>query len=107
MLEVDLTPADLKIDVLEGEPSSIVFPITIDGVAIDVATQFPRLVSRTRLSDGSVLEAAVLYQNTNEVVATIPALVYMRGQKVYWEMRDLDANKTWIVARVVVQQDRV
>lgn len=107
MLEVDLTPADMKIDVLEGEPSSIVFPIKINGVEVDVATEFPNLVTRTRRGEETVLEAAVVIQNTNEVVATIPALPYVRGEKVYWELRDLDANKTWITAKVAVQQDKV
>lgn len=107
MLEVDLTPADMKIEVLEGEPSSIVFPITINGVEVDVATEFPNLVSRTRHSDSTVTETPVEIQNMNEVIATIPSLTYVRGQKTYWEMRDLDADRTWIVARVVVQQDKV
>lgn len=107
MLEVDLTPAELKLVVLEGEPTSIVFPIKINGVEVDVAAEFPNLVSRTRTGDGTVLEAPVTVQNTNEAVAIIPALTYVRGQKVYWEMRDLDADKTWIAARVVVEEDKV
>lgn len=107
MLEVDLTPAEMKIEVLEGEPSSIVFPIRINGVEIDVATEFPNLVSRTRMPNNEVVETPVGVQNLNEVVATIPPLVYARGEKVYWEMRDLDANRTWITARVIVQQDKV
>lgn len=107
MLEVDLTPAEMKIVVLEGEPTSIVFPIKINGVDVDVAAEFPNLVSRTRTGDGTVLESATTVQNTNEVVATIPALTYVRGEKVYWEMRDTDADKTWISARVVVEEDKV
>jgi len=107
MLAVDLTPADMKLRVLEGEPSSIVFPIKINGEAVDVATEFPNLVSRTRTGDGTVLESVITVQNFNEAVAIIPALTYVRGQKVYWEMRDLDADKTWISARVEVEQDKV
>lgn len=107
MLEVDLTPADMKLKVLEGEPSSIVFPIRINGVDVDVASEFPNLVSRTRAGDSPVIETAVVVQNTNEAVATIPALEYVRSQKVYWELRDLDANKTWISAKVEVQRDKV
>jgi hypothetical protein len=107
MLEVDLTPADMKIDVLEGEPSSIVFPVTINGAPVDVAAEFPNLVSRTRVTDDSVLESTVDIQNVNEIIATIPALVYVRGQKVYWELRDVTADKTWITAKVEVERDRV
>jgi hypothetical protein len=49
----------------------------------------------------------VEYPGGNEVVVIIPALEYVRGQKVYWELRDLDADKTWITARVEVEKDRV
>jgi hypothetical protein len=107
MLEVDLTPADMKINVLEGEPSSIVFPVKINGVEVDVAAEFPNLVSRTKAGDGAVQVSPTVVQNTNEVVAVIPALTYVKGQKVYWELRDLDADKTWISARIAVQEDKV
>ena len=107
MLEVDLTPAEMKIDVLAGEPSSIVFPITINGDAVDVAANFPSLVTRTRVGDDPVVVTPTTIKNVNEVVATIPALSYARGQKIYWELRDVDADKTWITAKIVVQEDKV
>lgn len=107
LLEVDLTPADMKIIVLEGEPSSIVFPITINGEDVDVATEFPNLVSRTRVSEESVLESPVTYSGPSEIVVVIPPLTYSRTEKVYWELRDSDADKTWITAPVKVERDRV
>jgi hypothetical protein len=107
MLIVDLTPADMQIDVLEGEPSSIVFPVAVNGVEVDVSVEFPNLVSRTKVSDTEVVESPVLVQNINEVVAVIPALEYNKSFKVYWELRDLDADKTWIQARVKVEEDKV
>ena len=109
MLEVDLTPADMCIEVLEGEPSSIVFVITINDTAVDASTEFPNLVSRTRLPDSTVLQDTVQYQNTNEVVVTVPALTYTnnKNHKTYWELRDLDADKTWVVAQVKIQKDKV
>lgn len=102
---IDLSPADVIVRVIAGEPHTFVMPITNAGAPVDVAAEYPNLVSRVKVGDAATVESTPAIVETNKIVVVIPALTY--GVEAYWELRDATADQTWVSATFVIDPDLV
>lgn len=100
---VDLTPPYVEFTVLADEPNEVHLPITLSGSPVDLAVDYPALVSRLKIGNDATIEDPIGIQDTNVAVISIPSLP--RGVKIYWELRDSAADKTWLTGRINVAKD--
>jgi hypothetical protein len=95
----------IVLQVIEGEPSTLRCPITSGGEPVDIAADYPDLLTRLRVDSDDPVEAAPTIEDTNVIIVVIPPLT--AEARAHWELRDDAADFTWLTATIEVDRDLV